>query len=121
MRLALAQYRELAAVAQCASELDEATRKQWERGQRVTELMKQQQYAPLSVAEMGLSLYAVNEGYIDDVEADKVVDFEAALHAHARANAAALMDEINASGDYNDDIQGKLKALMDDFKANGAY
>jgi len=121
VRLALAQYRELAAFAQFASDLDEATRKQLERGQRVTELMKQKQYAPLSVAEMGLSLYAVNEGYIDDVDADKVVEFEAALHSHAHANAADLLDEINASGAYNDDIQAKLKALMDDFKANGAY
>jgi F-type H+-transporting ATPase subunit alpha len=121
VRLALAQYRELAAFAQFASDLDEATRKQLERGQRVTELMKQKQYAPLSVAEMGLSLYAVNEGYIDDVDAENVVEFEAALHAHARANASALLDEINASGAYNDDIQAKLKALMDDFKANGAY
>ena len=121
VRLALAQYRELAAFAQFASDLDEATRKQLERGQRVTELMKQTQYNPLSVAEMGLSLYAVNEGYLDDIDADKVVDFEAALHAHARANASDLLDEINASGDYSDDIQGKLKALVEDFKATGAY
>jgi len=121
VRLALAQYRELAAFAQFASDLDEATRKQLERGQRVTELMKQKQYAPLSVAEMGLSLYAVNEGYLDDIDASKVVDFEAALHAHARAKAEGLLDEINASGDYNDDIEAKLKALVEDFKATGAY
>ena len=79
MRLALAQYRELAAFAQFASDLDEATRKQLERGQRVTELMKQKQYSPMSVAEMGVSLYAVEHGYIDDVDLNKVGDFEAAL------------------------------------------
>ncbi len=80
VRLALAQYRELAAFAQFASDLDETTRKQLERGQRVTELMKQKQYSPLSVAEMAVSLFAANEGYLDDVDIKKVVDFEAALH-----------------------------------------
>src|SRR5690606_11696521 len=85
IRLALAQYRELAAFAQFASDLDAATRRQLERGQRVTELMKQKQYSPLSVAEMALSLYAVNSGYLDDVPADKVVPFEAGLHAYARS------------------------------------
>ncbi len=121
VRLALAQYRELAAFAQFASDLDEATRKQLERGQRVTELMKQPQYSPLSVAEMAISLFAVNEGYLDDVEADRVVAFEAALHAHARANAAELIDEINASGDLNDDIEAGLKKLIENFKTTGAY
>ena len=121
VRLALAQYRELAAFAQFASDLDEATRRQLERGQRVTELMKQKQYAPLSVAEMALSLYAVNEGFLDDIDATKVVEFEAALHDHARAKASDLLDEINASGDYNDDIQAKMKSVVEDFKATGAY
>ena len=121
VRLALAQYRELAAFAQFASDLDEATRKQLERGQRVTELMKQPQYTPLSVAEMAISLYAVNEGYIDDVPADQVVAFEAAMHAHARANASDLIDSINASGDLNDEVQAALKELVESFKATGAY
>ena len=88
VRLALAQYRELAAFAQFASDLDEATRKQLERGQRVTELMKQPQYSPLSVGEMAVSLFAANEGYLDDVEANKIVDFEAALHAHVNEKFA---------------------------------
>ena len=121
VRLALAQYRELAAFAQFASDLDEATRKQLERGQRVTELMKQRQYSPLSVAEMAISLYAVNEGYLDDVDADRVVAFEAAMHAHAKANAAELIDQINSSGDLNDEIEASLKALVEGFKATGAY
>ena len=121
VRLALAQYRELAAFAQFASDLDEATRKQLERGQRVTELMKQAQYSPLSVAEMAISLYAVNEGFLDDVEADKVVAFEAALHAYAQTNAAELIEKINTSGDLNDEIEGGLKDLVEGFKATGAY
>ena len=121
VRLALAQYRELAAFAQFASDLDEATRRQLQRGQRVTELMKQRQYSPLSVAEMAVSLYAVNEGYLDDVPAEKVVAFEAALHAHAKANAVELIDKINVSGDLNDEIEGGLKQLVESFKATGAY
>ncbi len=121
IRLALAQYRELAAFSQFASDLDKATRRQLERGQRVTELMKQPQYAPLSVAEMAISLYAVNEGYLDDVEVEKVVPFEAALHAHARTNAVELMDKINSTGGFDEDIQTGLKTLLDEFKATGAY
>lgn len=121
IRLALAQYRELAAFSQFASDLDKATRRQLERGQRVTELMKQSQYAPLSVAEMAISLYAVNEGYLDDVEVEKVAPFEAALHAHARTNAVELMDKINSTGGFDEDIQAGLKTLLDEFKATGAY
>ncbi len=98
----MAQYRELAAFAQFASDLDEATRKQLERGQRVTELMKQKQYAPLTVAEMAVSLYAANEGYLDDVPADKIVDFEAALHANFVESVSDLAQKINDTGDYND-------------------
>ena len=121
VRLALAQYRELAAFAQFASDLDEATRKQLERGERVMELMKQKQYSPLSVGEMALSLYAVNEGYIDGVEVAKVGDYEAALHDYARANHGDLLDKINETGDYNDEIVGELKAATDAFAEKGAY
>ncbi len=121
VRLALAQYRELAAFSQFASDLDEATRKQLERGQRVTELMKQKQYAPLSVAEMGFSLYAANEGFLDDVDIKKVVAFEEAMHAHLRSKNSDLLDSINASGDYNDEIAGKMAAAIEDFKSNGVY
>jgi F-type H+-transporting ATPase subunit alpha len=121
VRLALAQYRELAAFAQFASDLDAATRRQLERGRRVTELMKQKQYQPLSVAEMALSLFAVNEGFVDDVPANKVVDFEAALHAHARANYKSVLDEINANGQFTDEVAAKLKELIENFKTTGAY
>ena len=121
VRLTLAQYRELAAFSQFASDLDEATRKQLERGQRVTELMKQGQYAPLSVAEMALSLYAANEGYLDDVDVNKIVAFEAALHSHIKSNNQDLLDKINESGDFNDEIESSMKAAIEDFKANGVY
>ncbi len=121
VRLALAQYRELAAFAQFASDLDEATRKQLERGQRVTELMKQRQYSPLTIGEMALSLYAANEGYLDDVEVSKIVDFEAALHSYARSQQADLLQLINETGDYNDEIQAGLKKAVEGFKESGSW
>jgi F-type H+-transporting ATPase subunit alpha len=121
VRLALAQYRELAAFAQFASDLDEQTRKQLGRGQRVTELMKQKQYSPLSVAEMALSLYAVNEGFIDKVDVNKVTDYEAALHDFARANNKDLLDNINKTGNYDEEIQKGLKAVCEAFATKGAY
>ena len=121
VRLALAQYRELAAFAQFASDLDDTTRKQLERGQRVTELMKQKQYSPLSIGQMALSLFAVNEGFLDEVPVKKIVDFEAGLHAHMRAAHAALEDKINSTGDYNDDIAAELRKVAEEFRATGAY
>jgi F-type H+-transporting ATPase subunit alpha len=121
VRLALAQYRELAAFAQFASDLDEATRKQIALGQRITELMKQPQYAPLTIAHMATSLFAANEGYLDDIEPVKVRDFEDALHAYMEDKQADLMNDINESGEYNDDIQARMRAALDDFKANHAW
>jgi F-type H+-transporting ATPase subunit alpha len=121
VRLALAQYRELAAFSQFASDLDETTRKQLERGQRVTELMKQKQYSPLSVAEMAISLYAVDQGYVDDVDIKRVVDFEHALHGYLRTSQKELMDKINAAPDYNDEIAAGLRAAIEDFKANNTW
>ncbi|WP_428100563.1 F0F1 ATP synthase subunit alpha [Candidatus Rariloculus sp.] len=121
VRLALAQYRELAAFAQFASDLDLATRRQLERGQRVTELMKQKQYSPLTVAQMALSLHAVNEGHLDDVPVDKVLDFESALHAYASANNRDLLDRIGETGDYDDEIQAQFTALVEEFKKTGSY
>ena len=121
IRTDLAQYRELAAFSQFASDLDEATRQQLERGKRVTELMKQAQYKPLSVAEMALSLTAANEGYLDDVPVDKIVDFEAALHAYAADNASDLEGKIGIEGNYNDEIAAELKKVIEDFKAKGVY
>ena len=121
IRLDLAQYRELAAFAQFASDLDADTKAQIDRGQRVTELMKQNQYAPLSIAEMATSLYAANSGALDDVDVNKVVDFEAALHAYMKANQSKLMNNINKSGDWDDKIEADLKAAIDDFKANHTW
>ncbi|MFK7859151.1 MAG: F0F1 ATP synthase subunit alpha [Granulosicoccus sp.] len=121
IRLALAQYRELAAFAQFASDLDETTRNQLERGTRVMELMKQKQYAPLSIGEMGVSLYAANEGFIDDVAVNKVVDFEAGLHDYFRSNHQELLDQVDESGDWNDNIQSAFKKGVEAFKANGSW
>jgi F-type H+/Na+-transporting ATPase subunit alpha len=116
IRIALAQYRELAAFAQFASDLDETTRKQLERGQRVTELMKQKQYAPMNIAQMALSIYAVNEGYLDDVAVQKIGDFEAGLHAHLRNAHGALEEQIVATGAWNGEIEGKFKQVISEFK-----
>jgi F-type H+-transporting ATPase subunit alpha len=121
VRLDLAQYRELAAFAQFASDLDESTRKQIERGQRVTELMKQKQYQPLTIAEMGFSLYAANEGYLDDVAVNKVVDFESAMVSYMRSNYADLLKQINETGDYNDEIAAKMKEALDKFKSSSTW
>ncbi len=121
VRLALAQYRELAAFAQFASDLDEATQNQIALGQRITELMKQPQYSPLTVADLASSLFAANKGYLDDIEPDKVRDFEDALHAYMNASQVDLMSTINESGDYNDEIEGRLRAALDDFKASHTW
>ena len=121
VRLALAQYRELAAFAQFASDLDAATRAQLDRGVRVTELMKQKQYSPLSVAEMALSLFAANEGFLDKVDVEKVLDYEEALHDFAKANHSDVLDQINETGDYNDDIAASLKTICTNFDEKGAY
>jgi F-type H+-transporting ATPase subunit alpha len=121
IRLALAQYRELAAFAQFASDLDEATRKQLEHGQRVTELMKQKQYSPQSVAQMGIVLYAANEGFLDDVPVNKVVDFEAAMLSYMDAEQADLLAKINEKGDYNKDIASDIKAALETFKSTQTW
>ncbi|KAF0103335.1 MAG: atpF1A [bacterium] len=121
VRLALAQYRELAAFAQFASDLDDATRKQLDRGKMVTELMKQLQYSPLSVAEMAVTLFAVNRGYMDDVEIKRALAFEAALQSYLLGKYAALMDKIQGSGDLDAEAEKQLAAAIDDFKANAAY
>ncbi|SJM90247.1 MULTISPECIES: F0F1 ATP synthase subunit alpha [Crenothrix] len=114
-RLDLAQYRELAAFAQFASDLDEATRKQIERGQRVTELMKQNQYSPMSVAQMAVSLFAANEGFLDKLEVNKVLAFEADLLSYMKSQHGALMDTINSTGDFSDDIKNGMKAAIESF------
>ena len=118
VRLALAQYRELAAFSQFASDLDEATRRQLERGQRVTELMKQKQYAPMSVAEMALSLYAANNGYFDKVDRRKVVETEAGLQSFARSSHADLLKSINTKPDLSKEVEAGLKKCCEDFFAS---
>ena len=117
VRLALAQYRELAAFAQFASDLDEATRKQLERGQRVTEVMKQKQYAPLDVALMSVTLFAVELGYIDDVAIKDVVVFMEQLRSHMQTNHQELLDSINDTCVYSDDVKDKLTKAVVEFKS----
>jgi len=121
IRIALAQYRELAAFAAFASDLDDATRAQLEHGQRVTELMKQKQYSPLSVAEMAVSIFAANNKYLEDIELDKVLDFEASLLSFMNSEHSTLLAEINEKGDYNDDIAAQFKAALDKFKSTQTW
>ncbi|MDD0926724.1 F0F1 ATP synthase subunit alpha [Xylella fastidiosa subsp. multiplex] len=121
IRISLAQYRELAAFAQFASDLDETTRKQLERGQRVTELMKQKQYTSMSIANQALSIYAVNEGYLDDIPVDKVLTFEEGLHAHFSNTQGALIDKINNSGDWDNNIEAAFKQHIEEFKTTGSW
>ncbi|MBI1174131.1 MAG: F0F1 ATP synthase subunit alpha [Sideroxydans sp.] len=121
VRLALAQFRELAAFAQFASDLDESTRKQLERGRLVTELMKQLQYSPMSVAEMAVTLFAVNKGYYDDVDVKKALAFESALQAYLKSKNKELMDAIESSKELSGDNEKVLSAAIEEFKANSAY
>ncbi|MDD7804090.1 MAG: F0F1 ATP synthase subunit alpha [Endozoicomonas sp. (ex Botrylloides leachii)] len=121
IRLALAQYRELQAFAQFASDLDDATRKQLEHGIRVTELMKQKQYAPMSIAEMGLVVFAAEKGFLDDVELKKVSSFEASLLSFANTEHKNLMTRINKAGDFNSEIEAELKKVVEAFKASQSW
>ena len=121
IRTALAQYRELAAFSQFASDLDDATKAQLDHGERVTELMKQKQYSPQSIAEMGLMLYAANEGHLQDVDVDKIGDFESALLSFAHAEYGDLMKKVADSGDYNDEISSSFAELIQQFKSTQTY
>jgi len=116
IKLALAQYRELAAFSQFASDLDDATRRQLEHGERVTELMKQKQYSPMSVSEMGTALFAANEGYLNDVEVNKVLDFEAALISYMRSEHTDFMNDVDENGTYNDEVVATLHDAIKKFK-----
>ena len=121
VKLALAQFRELAAFAQFASDLDAATRAQLERGQRVTELMKQKQYQPMSIANQALTIYAVNEGYLDDVPVGKLLACEEGLHAHFANTQGALVEQINSTGNWNDEIESAFKKGIAEFKQTGSW
>jgi len=121
VRLALAQYRELAAFAQFASDLDEATRRQLERGKMVTELMKQAQYSPLQVAELGVTLLLINKGGYDDVKVDRALGFEAAFLAHLKANHADVLARINDKGEMTGDDEATILKVLESFKSAAAY
>ncbi len=121
IRTALAQYRELAAFAQFASDLDDATREQLDHGERVTELMKQKQYQPMSIAEQAAVIYASNEGFLSDVPVEKLGSFEEAYLRYMYDEQADLMKEINDTANYNDDIAGRLKSAVETFKQNHSY
>nr|WP_255305751.1 F0F1 ATP synthase subunit alpha [Gilliamella apicola] len=121
IRTALAQYRELAAFSQFASDLDEATRNQLSHGEKVTELLKQKQYSPMTVAEQSIVLYAAERGYLEDVELAKVLPFETALLAYAHSQYGDFVKQIDETGNYNDEIESKLKALLESFKSTQTW
>ena len=121
IKLSLAQFRELAAFAQFASDLDPATRAQLDRGQRVTELMKQKQYAPMSIAELAVSVYAAEKGYLDDLPVNKVLPFEQGLHAFMHQNHEDLMQTIVATGNWDKDIEAVFKTALDEYKKTGSW
>ena len=121
IRTALAQYRELAAFAQFASDLDDATREQLDHGERVTELMKQKQYQPMSISEQAAVIYASNEGFLSDVPVEKIGSFEEAYLRYMHDEQSDLMKEIDDTANYNDDIAGRLKSSLDTFKQNHSY
>jgi F-type H+-transporting ATPase subunit alpha len=121
IRTALAQYRELAAFSQFASDLDEATKAQLDHGQRVTELMKQKQFSPMNIAQMALMLFCANEGYLKDVPVNKILDFESALLSYASSEYADVMKTIASTGDWNAELEGKFKELVTKFKATQTW
>ena len=121
IRTALAQYRELAAFSQFASDLDDATRAQLDHGERVTELMKQKQYSPQSISEMGLVLFAADKGYLEDIEVEKIGDFEDALLSYMHSEHGDLMSSVAASGNYNDEIDASFKAAIETFKSTQTW
>jgi|TARA_B100000809_G_scaffold109316_1_gene107790 F-type H+-transporting ATPase subunit alpha len=121
IKLALAQYRELAAFSQFASDLDEATRRQLEHGERVEELMKQPQYSPMTVSEMGLVLYAASEGFLEDVPVDRVLDFEQDLLAYMNSEHSEWMSNITETGEYSDEIVDYMKTAIETFKSTHSY
>src|SRR5690606_12904320 len=121
VRIALAQDRKLTALAQFASDLDEATHKPLERGQGVTELMQQNQYTPLPISLQAQSIYASNEGYLDDVPVNKLGAFEEGLHAHFANTNADLLEKINSTGAWNDEIEAAFKAGIEDYKKTGTW
>ena len=121
VRTALAQYRELASFSQFASDLDDATKAQLASGQRITELLKQKQYAPMSVAQQSISLFAADRGFMDDVEIEKIGSFESALHPYLTAEYADLEKSINETGDWNDEVEKQFTEILESFKKTQTY
>ena len=121
VRTALAQYRELASFSQFASDLDDATKAQLASGQRITELLKQKQYAPMSVAQQSISLFAADRGFMDDVEIEKIGSFESALHAYLTSDYADLEKSINETGDWNDEVEKQFTEILESFKKTQTY
>ena len=121
VRIALAQFRELEAFAQFASDLDDASREQLEQGQKVTEVMKQKQYSPMSVGEMSVMLFAVNEGFMKDVELNKVADFESALLSFMASEYKELMANLDETGEYSDDVLASFKEALEKFKSTQTW
>ena len=121
IRTDLAQYRELAAFAQFASDLDDATRRQLERGKRVVELLKQPQYQPLQVWELAVSLFAVTKGYLDDLEVDQILPFEKALKESLKSKNAALVQRIEDKKELSKEDEAELAGAIEDFKKHGAF
>jgi F-type H+-transporting ATPase subunit alpha len=121
IKLALAQFRELAAFSQFASDLDETTRRQLEHGERVTELMKQKQYAPMSVAEMGVSLFAVNEGFLRDIEVSQVLEFEQGLLAYMNSEKSEFMNSVNETGSFDDAVVAEMTQAIEAYKAQANF
>jgi F-type H+-transporting ATPase subunit alpha len=121
IKLALAQYRELAAFSQFASDLDEATRRQLEHGERINELMKQKQYAPMTVAEMGVVLFAANEGFLAKVPVNKVLDFESALLSYMKTSHGDFMDQVNREGKYSDEVVDTMRSAIESFVATQTF
>ena len=121
VRIALAQFRELEAFAQFASDLDDASREQLEMGQKVTELMKQKQYSPMSVSQMGLVLFAVDKGYLKDVEINKIGSFESALLSYMTTEHKDFMDNLAKTGEHSDEVLKTFADALDQFKSTQSW
>ena len=121
MKLELAQYREMAAFAQFGSDLDASTQQLLNRGSKLTELLKQKQYSPMTVAEMGLVLFAVEKGYLKDVELNKIADYESALISYMTAEHKEFMEKLAETGEYSDEVVQTFTDALEKFKTTQTY
>ena len=121
VKLALAQFRELESFSQFASDLDDATREQLENGQRITELLKQKQFSPRSVACVSIVLYAIENKYLTNIEKEKMQSFEDSLRTYFKSNHKDVWEEVNKTGDWNDDLEKKYKTILDGFIKEGSW